>query len=351
MITFHASYFDGKSSKASPATVAFTGTSLYVRLDHSTVSFSAPVRDCVIMPSLGNTSRTITLPDGAQIETGDLAAVAGLERYAGRNLAMRLVSALETRWKAVAAALAGLVIFLWAFYSIGIPFLAKKIAYSVPSPIAETVSRQTVKLLDQQLMRPTELPEKKRDELHRIFIRLAKSKDQGIDYRLEFRKSPHLGPNAIALPSGIIVVTDELVQLSENSRELEGVLLHEMAHVEQRHGLRSVIQNAGAFVIVSILVGDVTSITSLAASLPTLLAQSGYSREFERAADKSAALSFIQKGWSTKPMQDMLVRIAEDAPRFPGQSVLSTHPMTEERVRYLQEIEKAAAKGRSDGRS
>lgn len=98
------------------------------------------------------------------------------------------------------------------------------------------------------------------------------------------------------------------------------------------------IQNAGVFLIIAALSGDLSEISSTAASLPTILAHSGYSRTFEREADRFVALYFVRKGWSVRPMQDILGRLTKDRPKMPGESVLSTHPVMEERIRYLETI-------------
>lgn len=343
MITFRALYFDGTSSKAHGASVASNGNFLQVRLDERDAFFSFQLADCAVSPPLGKTSRSISLPGGGRIETADFEAVARLESYAGVNPGMRLVHFLERNWKATAVSLLGLAVFVWAFITFGVPLAAKKIASAVPPGLSEEVSRQTVALLDSRFTKPSELPPKRIAELQAVFEEVTKTAPGGFKYRLEFRASPALGPNAFALPSGTIIMTDELVKLSKDNKELAGVLRHEVSHVERRHGLRSVIQNAGVFVLISALAGDIASITSAAGSLPTLLAQSRYSREFEREADKDAAAYFVHRGWSTKPLRDILLRISEHAPDYPGESLLSSHPLTEERVKYLQELEKATA--------
>ena len=338
MITFQGAYFDGKSSKAYPVTFTFSGQLLHILLENET-SLLIPVLDCTIMPPIGKAHRIIKLPSGAQIETTDEKAIADLEMNSRSNSGMRLVYYFENRWKAVATALLGLAFFVWAFITLGIPVLAKKIAYSIPPEMTEKVSKQTMRILDNGLMKPSELSNEKIEELQKVFTRLHNS---AINYRLEFRKSPEIGPNAFALPSGIIIMTDELVKLAHDNRELEGILLHEMTHVEKRHSLRTVIQNAGAFLIISALIGDIASISSTAGALPMILTQSGYSRIFEQEADKYAVLYFIQKGWSTKPYQDILLRITKDAPNYPGNSFFSSHPLTKERVKYIQDFEKSA---------
>src|SRR5271157_4936432 len=148
MISFQGTYFDGKRSRAVPVMVTFTGASLSIQRQEETVSFTVAIQQCSILPPLGKTSRSIKLPGGAQIETHNLEAMAEVERAAGANRGMRLVHFFERYWKTVAGALVGLAFFAWAFLTYGIPFLAKRIAYTLPPTIMEEVSRQTLKALD-----------------------------------------------------------------------------------------------------------------------------------------------------------------------------------------------------------
>jgi len=296
-------------------------------------------RDCVITPPLGKARRSIFLPSGARCETDNLEAIAALEGRRGENFGMRAVHYLEGHWKAVACCIAGIVLCIWAFIAYGIPFLAEKAAYSIPSSLTEEVSLKTLKVLDQKFLELSELSQEKVVRLEETFQKLHNEINADFSYRLELRKSSQLRANAFALPSGLIVITDELVELAKDDRELVGVLVHEMAHVEKRHGLRSVFQNSGVFLLVAAVVGDVASITSVAASLPTILAESGYSRKFEREADEAAGLYLIRKGWTTKPYQDILLRLSENMLRYPGQSLLSSHPEAEDRVKHLQALE------------
>ena len=86
-----------------------------------------------------------------------------------------------------------------------------------------------------------------------------------------------MGANAFALPNGTIVVTDDLVKLAEHDDELVAVLAHEIGHVVSRHALRRVLQDSGVMLLVAGITGDIVSISSLAAALPTLLIEAKYS--------------------------------------------------------------------------
>ncbi len=61
---------------------------------------------------------------------------------------------------------------------------------------------------------------------------------------VEFRASPIIGANAFALPGGIVIVTDQLMQLAEHDDEILAVLAHEIGHVKHRHVLRGLPQDS-----------------------------------------------------------------------------------------------------------
>jgi len=63
------------------------------------------------------------------------------------------------------------------------------------------------------------------------------------------------------------------------------------------------------FLLVSVLVGDVASITSVAATLPTL-SSNPVIRGVEREADTEAGLYLIEKG-GNKPYEEMLAKLTK----------------------------------------
>ena len=341
MITFQGSFLDGRSAEAKPVRVTATGESLLVRVEGEEHRY--PLGDCKISPPLGRTSRTIGLPGGALIETMELEAVAELEKSMNSNTGMHFVSFLETRWRYALLSVAGLVLCTWAFIVFGIPKAADMLSRTVPMEISGAITDNVIKWLDENLMDPTTLEPDVREELEQAIAELSADMDPRYDYQIAFRNSS-MGPNALALPSGTIVITDALVRLAVDMDEIKGVLLHEMGHIENRHGLRSMFQSAGVFLLISALAGDVTSITSAAATLPTILTQTGYSRKFEREADAFAGRHMIKLGMGTAPLISILNSMAADAPNIPGERYLSTHPLTSERMMRLEEMEHTLTK-------
>jgi Zn-dependent protease with chaperone function len=158
---------------------------------------------------------------------------------------------------------------------------------------------------------------------------MAESVRDGHEYQLEFRRGGKIGPNAFALPSGIIVITDELVKLAKRDEEIDAVLAHEVGHVRGRHALRILLQNAGVAALAFAVLGDVGSVSSLVAAVPVMLVQAKHSRDFEREADAYAREWLRAEGEPETAFDDMLCRLAKEDGDM---SYLSTHPPVGERA-------------------
>lgn len=341
MITFSGTYFDGVSSKAYPVTVACWRDGLSLRDDDGGWKVNLKLSDFVLTPPLGKTRRVLELPGGARCETSDLDAVSQLETLWGhqRYRGMRLVHRLESHWRLVTACAVCLLLSLWGFVAHGVPWMAMRAAAATTPKLVELISERSLAFLDEHIFTPSDLSPARQDGLQQRFQALIRDLEPSAKSRLIFRRSPKMGANALALPSGLIIMTDELVHLARDDREILGILAHELAHVEQRHGLRNMYQSTGIFLLISMLTGDVASMSSTASSLPTFLIESGYSRQFETAADTFAGQYMLRQGWGTKPLRDILQRLSGDQ-RKGLPTFLSTHPGSEDRLRHLEAIER-----------
>jgi Tfp pilus assembly protein PilF len=163
---------------------------------------------------------------------------------------------------------------------------------------------------------------------------MAAAAGVGMPYRLEFRASPVIGANAFALPSGIIVMTDELVKLSRDDREVLAVLAHELGHLHHRHIMRGLLESSATALVIAGVTGDIASTTSLAAAAPTLLLRAKYSRDMEREADRYAVEMMKQAGLEPRYFGTLLARMErKSGGRRRGiPDFLSSHPATEERT-------------------
>jgi Zn-dependent protease with chaperone function len=147
-------------------------------------------------------------------------------------------------------------------------------------------------------------------------------------------------PNAFALPGGKIYVTNGLLQKAKNPDEVAGVLAHELGHLEHRDSLRKLIQTGGTSFFVGLLFGDVLGGGAMIFATRSLLDVS-YSRDAERSADAFAAELMHKLGRSPKPMAELLFRIT-GAQAQKSITILSTHPLTEERLAVMEKEDRPA---------
>ncbi len=340
MISFKGTYYDGINSRARAVTVIFNGSLLIVRSDDQTLEVSAPVESVAISPPLGRTARVMTFPGGGICETTDFASLLELEQRTGRNTGLRFVHHLESRWKPALVSVAILVLLGTIFTFYGIPYTAKVVANRISPGALERISSETLALLDKRFLGPSRLSAERKAALQDLLADTFRETDGATAYRLEFRKSPAVGPNAFALPSGTIIVLDELVEIAGTEKEIAGVLAHEISHVKHRHALRQVLQSTGILFMISLVTGDFTSTASITSSLPAVLVQSGYSRRFELEADRDAGLYLIAEGWGTRPYRDILAKMAKRKPEPSALSFLSTHPDMAQRLRFLEGLDR-----------
>lgn len=336
MTMLEAYFYDGKSSQQRKVSICAEPPD-HLRIVGKGIDISYALTEVRLSSRVGNTRRRLYFADGAQCETENNDAIDQL--FAKTHLAMysaklaQLLHRWESRIAYVLFAFSLTAVLLWAGATYGIPALAKQIAFKLPAATDQMLGRQALEGLDQTLLTPTQLPPKRQAELHALFAVMVANIPGASDYSLALRASKMIGANALALPSGIVVVTDPLVALAKNDDELTAVLAHEIGHLRQRHSLRQVLQNSTTALIVIAATGDIGSLTSLSAVLPTLLVQSKYSRDFEREADDFAVDYLKQHAIPSESFSAILLRMEGQASTSGDiTNYLSSHPATQERA-------------------
>jgi Zn-dependent protease with chaperone function len=336
LTTFEACYLDGRSSSAQAVQVTIDDDAqVWVR--GAGLELRYPLSDVTISPRLGSTLRSITLPGGARCETTDNDTVdraAAIHRVGRLGRGLHVV---ESRLPLVAGALVATLLLGWATIEYGVPSLARHLAMVVPQQIDQKLGREALGFLDEAIFEPSQLETPIRTRLRARFNELTEATRAASATRLVFRASPAIGANALALPSGIVVMTDELVRLAAHEDEVAAVLAHELGHVHGRHALRSILQHSTTVALIAAATGDLTSLGALSATLPTLLVELKYSRTFEREADDYAAALLPRFGIPPDRLAAMLRRLEGEASGHDNGlfGYLSTHPATEERIRRL----------------
>ncbi len=348
MTIVYGDYFDGRNSRRVPAELHATSVFVSVRADGRERVVPTPWEAVEVSSRLGDTPRFLRFADGAKFETRDNASIDALLR--GRR-GHGWLHHLESRLRYVVLGLVVVVAFAWALVQFGIPAFSERAAFALPAETSRHLDRQVLEMLDRHMLKPTTLSEAEQTRLRRRFAPVVAQVDPDYRVHVEFRSAADtIGPNALALPSGTVVFTDELVRLAAGDDELVAVLAHEIGHVVRRHGLRQVIQGSLLSAAVVVMVGDVSSVSSLVTALPVMLTELGYSRDFEREADAHAVATLQAQGIDVEVFASVLARLdralhCEDAetceraedPRW--SSYLSTHPPTPERLRWIRALE------------
>jgi Zn-dependent protease with chaperone function len=298
----------------------------------------------VLDPPIAGAPRVLNLPDGAQLQTSDHAAVDALFPRANRFESW--VHRLERRWPHALGALGIVIVFSTWSVIYGLPLAAKVSAGFVPLELEAKLGEQALVTIDRVLCGQSGLDHRQQQTLRKSFETLTTGLGDGYRYRLEMRSCPRLGPNAFALPGGVIVLSDQLVELAQNDAQVSAVLAHEIGHVRHRHGLRQTLQAAGLAALIAALANDAVAITNLAAALPTILLESSYSRDFEDEADTYAFERLKEVGLSPRSFAEIMSRLEEFQRKSTGGKreggttasseraldYLSTHPATAKRI-------------------
>lgn len=355
-------FFDGLSSQPTLCLLTLMQTEgkngIGLRLDRASADFSGtsePLRAFaaaqIEWPDAGATRiAVIRFDDGslAQVDGRDADALTKALHAAGyRPPGLHaLAQHMAASWRLLAlstAACVGLSALVWLY---GVPLAASAITRALPVPWDTQLGTQALQTLDQSWLKPSSLPDERRQQITRDFaalIQKAWPDGSAPAYRLEFRAArqhlkspgPASGANALALPGGTLVLTDELVAVAEPDALL-GVLAHELGHVQRRHATRMAVEGALLGTGVAVIAGDVTS---MLATAPVLLATLSFSRAHELEADCYALATLQRAGVSAAPLASLLETIAR-APADSATSrsdVLSSHPSTPARAQLLRD--------------
>lgn len=334
-MSLSADYYDGQSTRRHAVVLDHENGCLRVRGEG--IVRVVALTDLRVSEPMGRAPRLVTFPDGAYCEVRDHAGFQALLEATGFQDHFVVRWQFNGRWILLSAVLC--VAFLLAGYRWGLPVLSAQIAAGLPESVLASVSDQALASLDERVLQPSRLPASRQAEISARFSGLRSPVERPLAHHVVFRAAKGFPANAIALPSGTLVMTDDLVTLARNDSELMAVLAHELGHVEARHGMRQLIQSTVVGVLMAWFVGDVSSVVAAA---PAALLEAGYSREFEREADAFAARMLTENGISPRCLADLLQRLDGAANservanrRGAGGGYLSTHPATVARLEVL----------------
>ncbi len=335
-MSFPAAYFDGEDLRAHRVDIeVLPDGSIAIRGE--SVSRTVPAGDFRFSRPLARIPLFGSLSDGVMLEVPWSEAareeIARIAPVTGRPAA--IVGWLERRAAATASAVLAAAAAAVIAATTLIPILARRVAFAVPPSIEVQIGRASTGALA-QISSGTELDWDSEARVRAQLDRLARVRPFHVHPRIIFLTMGQ--PNAFALPGGPIIVTDELLSLSLTDDEVAAVLAHELGHEELRHGLQQILTQSTALILVSMITGDLSTLTHFSGTLPALLFTRGYSRDFERQADAYAvgllAAARIDPDSLATALGKLQAAVGTKSPSTGA--YLSTHPSTPERIRLIR---------------
>lgn len=338
-------WFDGRSARARAVLIHVFDGHLYIEGDGAVLQ-RVPLGQVRWPERTRHGERQAHLAGGGTLSSADGPAWDAWARE--QDLKEPLTVRWQQSWRGVLVALVATVAVLWGAWAWGVPAAASGALALTPASVDTLLGDQAMAQFDREWLAPSTLPAARQQALRAAFekaLATARPDHTATPWRLHFRgENPKhkLGPNAFALPGGHIVLTDAMVKLLDDRPEvIVGVLAHEWGHVHHRHGMRMLVQAGLVGALAGLVVGD---FSSLLAAAPAVLAQQGYSRDFEREADAVAHQVLQGSGTEPKVMVTLFDRL--DAALKPSDKGardgllaigLASHPTDDERRRFFSQ--------------
>jgi Zn-dependent protease with chaperone function len=328
----HAWLYDTYSSSKTEVTLHFDETKLFIESVDGNQTYD--LEELTFSSRLGNTPRFIYLPNKRVCETQENDAIDAVLHRIGRNSAIRILHFLESKLRYLVAAVAVTALVSYLFVLYGLPSIARETARKLPASMVYHLDSSTLATLDKTLLKPSTLPKERQDALQHYFLHYVDATQEWPKVHILFRSGKEVGANAFALPDGTIVFTDDIIALAKNDKELLSIFFHELGHVQKRHALQSVLQDTAFYLLLSSITGDVTTASSAFALLPTMLAESHYSRDMETEADDYAYEMMKRHGIEHHYFVSIMTRLMDKIPDSNSNTLnyLSDHPSTQSRI-------------------
>jgi Zn-dependent protease with chaperone function len=225
------------------------------------------------------------------------------------------------------------VLLAFGIYRYALPAMVEVAVLVTPPVVPQLISSGAINALDNTAFSPSRLSADRQQGILERFEHVAVNAEGGVrGYKLNFRSGGLIGPNAVALPDGNIVLTDELVELAGGDTEMiAAVLAHEIGHVEHKHSLRQICRAAGIAGLVMLIAGDVGSgVEDVLTQGGGLLALS-YSRSAENEADRRSVDLMRRSGMDPAAIVRFFDMSETKLGDHSETSMLSTHPGTPDR--------------------
>jgi Zn-dependent protease with chaperone function len=344
--TLPAHYFDGVHAQARQVQLRLhAGQLIITEVGTGQTVASHPSRAVQWPEKTRHGARIAHLPDGGSVQAH---APQDWDRWRAQSgHSSSWVEQAQLSWRAVVLAMGLLITAIAATYLWGLPLLAQGVLMVTPRTVDQYIGETALPTIEESWFQPSELPPATQERLLAAFTHAAQQArirgavpQDAPAFKVLFRRS-RMGPNALALPDGSIIITDELVTLMKHDEAvLTGVFAHEWGHVQHRHGMRMLIQASAVGALASAILGD---FSQMLAAAPVMLGHMAYSRDFEREADE-ASITLLQ---ANRIPPSVMVALFEGLNSYrqsqggEGESTLgmalSSHPSDAERIERFRQ--------------
>lgn len=332
-------FYDGQVSKPYQATLQALNDDSIMVLYGNEAPFKKRVyhySEMSLIGAVGQLKSAIELKDDARIEfQGELPEWLHLKQKKVNHILWKF----ERSPSLIIFSVVFVASLVFATIKWGIPTAAYHIAYHLPENTLKRIGDETEQYV-YQITGDSELPEARQKQIIGQYQRLLQDQQPA---KLVFRKGDRIGANAMAIPNNTIIVTDELVKLAQDDREILGVLSHEQGHLELRHSLQQAISSLGFSALWMAATGESSSLIT---TLPAAAIGAKYSRDFESEADHYALENMYQHKIPTAHFANFLQRLAQDEQEETSKpdsviQLLQSHPATQERINRVRAFEKS----------
>ena len=253
----------------------------------------------------------------------------------------------EFKLKSVFIILLIIIVLVISYRFLFISF-SSTLVYFFPYKWEQKIGEATYKTLSNTILEKSEIPEKRKTDIREKSETIFKHTKLYKNPEIKFNKSTILGPNALALPGGPIIITDELIKLLKDDDLILSVIAHEIAHIKERHSLQQIVEIAGLSSIAWMIFGLEESILDEIVFIGINVWSLKKSRDLEKDADLMA-LKLLEKTDISK--KNFLLAIEKLTKHYCLKTKLeksicmdeiknswfSTHPTGAERLKYLKD--------------
>jgi len=167
----------------------------------------------------------------------------------------------------------------------------------------------------------------------------AVSDRKDIEYHFTIIESDQI--NAFAVPGGYVYIYTGMLDLMQSEAELAAVTAHEISHIVARHSIQKLQNVLGISLVLEVVLGDSSNeVLQQVINVGLAAALSGYSRTWEREADKYGITYMVRAGHNPNGAVNMFQRLAANSEGESNffENMFASHPQTQERIENAQKM-------------